>query len=98
MADEKGGIKHGMSSNGGWVSFEVRKVVADWFRWPEENLGLVVHAVHGDASSSSSTAGSGKPSTAPHPHPANSVPIIVNDPLQADGSLVSHSRPFSIGR
>ena len=66
--------------SGGWVSFEVRKVVADWFRWPEENMGLVVHAVHGDGSTSSASA-SGKSAYAPY---------IVNDPLQADGSLVSY--------
>ena len=66
LPDEKSGKR-----SGGWVSFEVRKVVADWFRWPEDNLGLVVHAVHGDANAKSST-----------------VPYIVNDPLEADGSLV----------
>lgn len=67
--------KNGKQS-GGWVSFEIRKVVADWFRWPEDNLGLVVHAVHGDSSSTSGNK-------------SGSVPYIVNDSLQADGSLVS---------
>lgn len=46
--------KHGKQT-GGWVSFDVNKVVADWFRWPEENYGLVVHAIHADPSSKSSS-------------------------------------------
>jgi len=31
-----------LEAKGGWVSLEIRKVVADWFRWSDENLGLVV--------------------------------------------------------
>jgi len=36
---------------GGWVSLEIRKVVADWFRWSEDNLGLVVQAIDADGNS-----------------------------------------------
>ena len=34
-----------LSEKGEWIAMEVRKVVADWFRWPEENLGLAIQAV-----------------------------------------------------
>ena len=37
--------KVALQEKGGWVSLEMRKVVADWFRFPEDNQGLVVHAV-----------------------------------------------------
>ena len=40
-----------LEEKGGWVSLEIRKVVADWFRWPEENLGLVVHAIDSNGAS-----------------------------------------------
>lgn len=96
-ASSSSGSKHNQQS-GGWVSFEVRKVVADWFRWPEDNLGLVVHAVHGDhhGPPPSFTVGGG-PAPAPTPSPppsssssnSKSVPFIVNDYSHADGALVS---------
>jgi len=34
-----------LEEKGGWVSLEIRKVVSDWFKWPEDNLGLAVQAV-----------------------------------------------------
>lgn len=40
-----------LEAKGGWVSLEIRKVVADWFRWSEDNLGLVVQAVDADGNS-----------------------------------------------
>lgn len=49
--DEKNG-----KQTGGWVSIDVQKVIADWFRWPEENYGIVVHAVHADTNSKSSSS------------------------------------------
>ena len=40
-----------LEAKGGWVSLEIRKVVADWFRWSEDNLGLVVQAIDADGNS-----------------------------------------------
>jgi len=32
------------SSKGTWVTVEMRKVVSQWFRHPDDNLGLVIHS------------------------------------------------------
>ncbi|XP_059350245.1 LOW QUALITY PROTEIN: growth/differentiation factor 8-like [Daphnia carinata] len=89
------GKQHSQTQSGGWVSFEVRKVVAEWFRWPEENLGLVVHAVNGDQHAPPPTFGASAaappPATTTTPASSSaskSVPFIVNDHVSADGALV----------
>ncbi|KAI9559978.1 Growth/differentiation factor 8 [Daphnia sinensis] len=89
------GKQHSQTQSGGWVSFEVRKVVADWFRWPEDNLGLVVHAVSGDQHAPPPTFNGAAPAASTTPSPASSsssasksVPFIVNDHLSADGALM----------
>lgn len=81
-------VKSGKSS-GGWVSIELRKVVADWFRWPEDNLGLVVQVMLGDGASPA-PGGKGQ-----QPAAASGLPspfAIVTDPSHDDGSLVSCSQ------
>lgn len=95
------GKQQSQAQSGGWVSFEVRKVVADWFRWPEDNLGLVVHAVSGDQHAPppptfNANGAAAAPAAATTPTAASSassgasksLPFIVNDHVSADGALM----------
>ena len=68
------------ADKGGWVSLEMRKVVADWFRFPEDNRGLVVHAVVNNDDPSGAAA-------AHHMQHKTTQQLVVID-SQSDPSLV----------
>ena len=74
------------AEKGGWVSLEMRKVVADWFRFPEDNRGLVVHAVLNNDDPSAAAA---------HMQHKTTQQLVVID-SQSDPSLVRliHSHFF----
>lgn len=31
-------------AGGSWISFEVKRLLADWFHFPKDNLGIVIQA------------------------------------------------------